>query len=65
MKMFDPKPGPDGKTRESVEEMRDPGCTRPAVVSGIGGYNDWLVKVNDHWLFKRREILKADPDISF
>lgn len=91
-KMFDPKPGPDGKPRKGVEEMTHmvtdivihvdgntargwgkyfaffratPGVRDRAVVSGIGGYNDWLVKVNGHWLFKKREILKADPDISF
>jgi len=37
---------------------------RPTV-SGIGGYNDWLVRVNGEWKFKKREILKVDPDIEF
>jgi len=36
-----------------------------AVVSGIGGYNDWLVRVQGVWKFKKREILKADPEIEF
>jgi len=34
-------------------------------VSGIGGYNDWLVKVNGQWLFKKREITRTDPAIEF
>lgn len=42
-----------------------PGVRDRSVVSGIGGYNDWLVKVNGHWLFKKREILKEDPRIEF
>jgi ketosteroid isomerase-like protein len=42
-----------------------PGTRDRAIVSGIGGYNDWLVRVNGHWLFKKREILKEDPPISF
>jgi hypothetical protein len=42
-----------------------PGVRDRAVVSGIGGYNDWLVKVDGHWLFKKREILKEDPAIEF
>jgi ketosteroid isomerase-like protein len=37
---------------------------RPTV-SGIGGYNDWLVRVNGEWKFKKREILKEDPQIEF
>lgn len=91
-KMFEPKPGPDGKPRKGVEEMTHmvtdivlhidgntahgwgkyfaffratPGVRDRSVVSGIGGYNDWLVKVDGHWLFKKREILKEDPNIEF
>ncbi len=91
-KMFEPKPGPDGKPRPGVEEMTHmvtdivihvdgdtargwgkyfaffrvkPGTRDRAVVSGIGGYNDWLVRVNGKWLFKKREILKEDPNIEF
>jgi ketosteroid isomerase-like protein len=37
---------------------------RPTI-SGIGGYNDWLVRVNGEWKFKKREILKVDPEIEF
>jgi uncharacterized protein (TIGR02246 family) len=37
---------------------------RPTI-SGIGGYNDWLVRVNGEWKFKKREILKTDPNIEF
>lgn len=36
-----------------------------AVVSGIGGYNDWLVRVHGVWMFKKREILRVDPAIEF
>jgi ketosteroid isomerase-like protein len=34
-------------------------------VSGIGGYNDWLVRVNGVWLFKKRIITRTDPPIEF
>jgi uncharacterized protein (TIGR02246 family) len=37
---------------------------RPTI-SGIGGYNDWLVRVNGEWKFKKREILRVDPNIEF
>jgi ketosteroid isomerase-like protein len=36
-----------------------------ATVSGIGGYNDWLVRVNGEWKFKKREITRTDPAIEF
>jgi hypothetical protein len=36
-----------------------------ASVSGLGGYNDWLVKVNGQWYFKKREILHENPKIEF
>ena len=42
-----------------------PGKRDRAVVSGIGGYNDYLVRVNGEWKFKKREILKEDPAIAF
>jgi ketosteroid isomerase-like protein len=42
-----------------------PGKRQRAEVSGIGGYDDTLVRVNGHWLFKKREILKEDPPIAF
>jgi len=37
---------------------------RPTV-SGLGGYNDFLVKKDGVWYFKRREILHANPKIEF
>jgi hypothetical protein len=37
---------------------------RPTV-SGIGGYNDWLVKKDGVWYFKRRDILHENPKIEF
>ena len=34
-----------------------------ASVSGLGGYNDWLVKANGQWYFKKREILHENRKI--
>jgi ketosteroid isomerase-like protein len=92
-KMFEPKPGADGKPRPVVEEMTHmmsmdfvmrldgnkaetwgkyfaffhakPGVRDRATVSGIGGHDDILVKVNGEWKFKKREILKEVPVLNF
>jgi hypothetical protein len=37
---------------------------RPTV-SGLGGYDDWLVKKDGVWYFKRRDILHENPKIQF
>jgi hypothetical protein len=37
---------------------------RPTV-SGLGGYDDWLVKKDGVWYFTRRDILHENPKIQF